>query len=102
VSLGIFLLIAGAGCASRRESPQQQFARAIFDGNAAEASYIWHNMSARDRAAFTHGEGMKPQFHQGSINARIEQHESQESTRDSDNDDFPIVDLPTQDAASPE
>jgi hypothetical protein len=102
-SLAIFLLLGGAGCASHRESSQQQFAKAIMEGNAPEASYIWHNMSARDRYAFTHGEGIKPRADQNAINARIEQGQARESIGDSDSDEFPIAaDLPAEDPTNSE
>jgi hypothetical protein len=72
---------ASAGCSLVRhhETPQQQFTEALSRGNSAQASYIWNNMNAQDRASFRRGEGLKPQVDQGAIAEQIEQHQHGEA-----------------------
>jgi hypothetical protein len=86
--------LSGAGCAPNKQTPQQQFTDALMRGNAAQAGYIWNNMSARERASFSRGEGIKPQVDQGTIAAEIVQHHSEETGQDNANDPPATVDIP--------
>jgi hypothetical protein len=80
------LALSGAGCASSKQTPQQQFTDALMRGNAAQAAYIWNNMSTRDRTSFNRGEGIKPQVDSGAIASQIVQHQS-DATGQDDADD---------------
>jgi hypothetical protein len=88
------LALSANGCASKKETPQQQFTDALTRGNAAQASYIWNNMSAQNRASFSRGEGIKPQVDPGAIAAQIVQHQAEQKGDDSGNDPPPTVDIP--------
>jgi hypothetical protein len=57
----IATVLAGGCSLHRAEPPQQQFMEAVERGNSAQASEIWLNMSADDRANFSHSIGFAPQ-----------------------------------------
>jgi hypothetical protein len=104
--LTIILAIAagvsgGAGCSlfDHEETPQQQFTDAFERGNSPQASYIWNNMSAEDRARFSRGEGVKPVIDQSAIAAQIEHHQEEEQT--GGDDDAPVtVEIPVDGASA--
>ena len=60
-------LAGGCSLLHHGESPQQQFMEAVDHGNSAQATQIWLNMSADDRASFSHGIGFKPQTSPGEL-----------------------------------
>jgi hypothetical protein len=95
------LALSGVGCASHRETPQQQFTDTLMRGNAPQASYIWNNMSAQDRASFTRGEGIRPRVDPSTIAAHIVQHQSEENGQESANDPPATVDIPVDESAPP-
>jgi hypothetical protein len=83
-----------AGCASHRNTPQQQFTGALMRGNAAQASYIWNNMSAQDRASFRRGENIGPQADPRAAAAQVLEHQAGESTQDGSDDPPATVEIP--------
>ena len=87
-----------AGCAlfHHGETPQQQFTEALGRGDSVQASYIWNNMSAQDRAKFERGEGVSAPTDKGAIAARIEQHQVEEQGGD-DADPSSLVEIPEDD-----
>lgn len=88
-------LSGGTGCSlfHHAGTPQQQFTEALERGNSPQASYIWNNMSAEDRARFGRGEGVKPVVDQGAIAAQIEHHQEEEQA-DGDDDPPVTVEIP--------
>lgn len=70
--------IAGCGLSHHGETPQQQFTEALGRGDSVQASYIWNNMSAKDRAKFERSEGISPRADSSAIAAQIEQHQEDE------------------------
>lgn len=75
----VILLAALAGCAMLHhgDTPQQQFMSALQRGNGPEASQIWLNMSADDRANLSHGKGLKPLTSPEEIKAKLTEQERQ-------------------------
>ena len=63
-------------------------------GNAAQASYIWNKMSARDRASFSRGEGVEPEVDEGTITSQMIQHQADEGGQDSEDEAPATVKIP--------
>jgi len=81
------------------ETPQQQFTEALGRGDSAQASYLWNNMNAQDRAKFERGEGITPQANPSAIAAQLEQH--QEDEQGGEEDASPVtVEIPGDDQTS--
>ncbi len=61
VAMALMLAAGAAGCSlfHHGESAPQQFLDALNRGNAAQASQMWLNMSADDREALSHNQGIK-------------------------------------------
>jgi len=80
-SAAILIVVTGlaavSGCSlfHHGESPQQQFLGAVQRGNSAQASQIWLNMSADDRANFSHGIGFKPETSAADLKADLARHQ---------------------------
>jgi hypothetical protein len=72
----------GCGLFNHRETPQQQFTEALGRGNSVQASYIWNNMSAQDRAKFERGEGISPKADSNAVSAQIEEHRVEQAGED--------------------
>ncbi len=89
--------LAGCGLFHHTETPQQQFTEALERGNSPQASYIWNNMSAEDRARFSRGEGVKPVVDQNAVAAQIEHHQEEEQG-DGDDDPPVTVEIPVDSA----
>ena len=86
--------VALTGC-WHSETPQQKFIDAMNHGNTAQASQIWLNMDAGDRADFSHGQGMQPDVSTDEIKKQVMEHyqKEQEAGGDGENGDE-IVDRP--------
>jgi hypothetical protein len=65
--------IALAGC-WHKETQQQQFIEAINHGNSAQADQIWLHMNAKNRADFSHSQGMHPTMSPDDVKNQITQH----------------------------
>jgi hypothetical protein len=69
--------LALAGCwpfGHSGPTPQQQYLDALNHGHSAEASQIWLNMSAEDRAKWARSEGVAPQVSPDEIKKQVMQH----------------------------
>jgi hypothetical protein len=78
--------IALAGC-WHSETPQQKFIDAMNHGNTAQASQIWLNMDASERADFSHGQGMQPDVSTDEIKKQVMEHyQKEQETGEGDND----------------
>ncbi len=64
------------------DSPQQQFMSALQRGNGPQASQIWLNMNADDRANLAHGKGIKPQTSPDEIKAKLTQQAEAQANSD--------------------
>jgi hypothetical protein len=73
-------------------SPQQQFMSALQRGNGPEASQIWLNMNADDRANLTHGKGIKPQTSPDEIKAKL----TEQAETNAENDGIETGDIDSQ------
>jgi hypothetical protein len=93
LALAVAALIA-TGCASHRDTPRQQFTGALMRGNAAQASYIWNNMSAQDRASFRRGESLKPQIDPATAAAQLLQHQAEDDGQNVSDDPPATVEIP--------
>jgi hypothetical protein len=73
----LFLLAAFAivlaGC-WHRKTDQQKFIEAMNHGNSAQASQIWLNMDAKNRADFSHSQGMQPNVSSDEVKKQLTQH----------------------------
>ena len=58
----LLLIVSGIGACSwfHHPTPQQQMLDALNRGNAAQAGYIWQQMSQKDRMKFNRGQGLSP------------------------------------------
>ncbi len=54
-------------------TPQQQFMTALQHGNGAAMNQIWLNMSAEDRANFSHSQGFKPVTSPDEIKSKLQE-----------------------------
>jgi hypothetical protein len=81
----LILLAALTGCSMLHhgDSPQQQFMGALQRGNGPQASQIWLNMNADDRANLAHGKGLKPQTSPDEIKAKLTQQAEAQAKSDS-------------------
>jgi hypothetical protein len=95
----IALNVAGCALFHHSETPQQQFSEALGRGDSVQASYIWNNMSAQDRAKFERGEGISPRADPSTIAAQIEQ-QQEEGQGDDDADPPSLVEIPGDDGAA--
>ncbi len=59
IALGLACGVAGCSLFHHGESSPQKFLDALNRGNAAQASQMWLNMSADDREALSHNQGIK-------------------------------------------
>ena len=82
ISAIVTIAIAFAGCSLFRhkgDTPPQQFLSALKQGDGIQASRIWLNMSAKDRANLSHGVGIKPQISPSEVEAQVLRHEKEEA-----------------------
>jgi len=84
--------IALAGCWSH-ETQQQKFVNAMSHGNSAQASQIWLHMDAKNRADFSHNEGMTPNSSPDDVKKQVMQHYQDKMGGDEDSDES--VEKPT-------
>ena len=72
------------------ESQPQQFMNALNRGSSAQASQLWLNMSAQDRADLTHGIGYHKSVNQDEVaRAMFKHHQEAEAKERADNPDDP-------------
>jgi hypothetical protein len=90
------LNVAGCALFHHGEPPQQQFTEALGRGDSVQASYIWNNMSAQDRAKFERGDGISAPTDPSAIAAQIEQHQ-EEGQGDDDAGPPSLVEIPEDD-----
>jgi len=76
------------------DTPQQQFMSALQRGNGPQASQIWLNMNADDRANLAHGKGLKPQTSPDEIKAKLT--EQEQADADTDNGGIETGDIDSQ------
>ena len=72
-----------AGC-WHKKTQQQKYLEALNRGNGAQAGEIWRNMSADDRAALAHNEGIKPALSKAQMQQQVIQHFGGDAPGDSD------------------
>jgi hypothetical protein len=67
------MLFVAAGCWPFHHSPtpQEQYYSAVSRGDAISAAYIWAQMSPKDRAKLTRGEGISPEFERQMLRQRL-------------------------------
>jgi hypothetical protein len=90
----IVAALASAGCAAHRDTPRQQLAGALMRGNAAQASYIWNNMSAQDRASFRRGESTEPPVDPAAAADQLARHQAEDGAGDVPGDAPATVEIP--------
>jgi hypothetical protein len=92
----LIALAALAGCAMfhHGDTPQQQFMSALQRGNGPQASQIWLNMNADDRANLAHGKGLKPLTSPDEIKAKLTEQEQAEA--DTNNGGIETGDIDSQ------
>jgi len=81
--------LALAGCwpfGHSGPTAQQQYLDALNHGHSAEASQIWLNMSAEDRAKWARSEGVSPQVSPGEIKKQVMQHYQDEAGSEQEGD----------------
>jgi hypothetical protein len=92
----LIALAALTGCAMfhHGDTPQQQFMSALQRGNGPQASQIWLNMNADDRANLAHGKGLKPLTSPDEIKAKLTEQEQAEA--DTNNGGIETGDIDSQ------
>ena len=82
--LSRFIVVACAitfcGCwPFNRTPPQQKYFNALKNGNSAQASQLWLQMTPDQRAKFERGEGIRPSASNKDVQQAIDEHDSEQS-----------------------
>jgi hypothetical protein len=86
--LAVIAIVLGTGGCSlfhhNQPTAQQKFIEALEHGNGPEANQIWLHMTDKERADWSHSEGMKPDFSKEDIENKLMQHAQEQADKDND------------------
>jgi hypothetical protein len=86
--VGCLLGLSAPGCSlfHHGDSPQQQFMDTLNRGNGPQASQMWLNMSAKDRANFSHNIGLKNTSNKDDVGRAMLKHQQEQEKKDEADD----------------